>query len=293
MAIVLGILTTLLSIGIALVFSLFIGFSLSSLSLFFVIPVGGIAFGALASLGFYYYLKKKSTIELKHYFIGGFLGIVAFIGIPFLEYQMTYISVDGAINYQFEGEHISYFSLNDKPMTFSNYLSFTLETSEMTLKLRRGPVKRGIETGSGFNNFKFIAEGVGFLIGGFFLGFFLVEGKVKCLACRKGYLKDETLFEAAKNANFHERTIRELIEKDDFTKFTDLVIDGRITEGFKTGEIKAVFYLSVCNKCKQGYFIMKFFRLIKDEYVEIEAERKLVRVSDKFVEGAFNRLQVS
>lgn len=155
MAILLGFLTTLLTIVFLVILS-WTGYLVHTFALFFVIPVGALVAGACCSSGFYwwnYTQKQHASIDAL---LGMTLGVLGFAGL----YTVLYLSANNA-----------------QWTSFGDYLLRQVGSRQSNLLFvaKRVPIPTGsISMGLGYNLMKFALEAFGFLGGGF-LGFVLFD----------------------------------------------------------------------------------------------------------------------
>jgi predicted Zn finger-like uncharacterized protein len=186
-AILLGGISTIITILLVVVVVVFTGYHIHSFSLFFVIPIGGLFAGAFCGSGVLWglHLTRRKPANL-HRWASLTLGIIGFIGTYYGLYATTYVSSDMKINHKFEGLHISNFVYKDtgKEINFYSYLIDEVRNRQSTFIIGVGksgkqiPIPIGsVGLGSVYNFIKFGLEGIGFILGSFFSSIVLAEVK--------------------------------------------------------------------------------------------------------------------
>ncbi|MEC1525440.1 hypothetical protein P9D43_25920 [Neobacillus niacini] len=294
MAYIWGFLSTLASTALALLLLWLLDFQLYSMSVLVFIPAGAVAFGFLSSIGLFLGIRKTSIVTAKHYFIGALFGLLGFFFIYYGEYQMAYVSDNNQLNYDFNGEHISNYALDDSnvPVNFFSYLSFTLEGSILSL---RGS-STTLDLDGDATKFRFLLQIIGFIIGSICTAPILTSEKNKCTACKKSYLKEFELFHTDSDRYIETiDKIEDLILANDTKGFIDYIIQERLVmEEIFTENVKVSMVLSECPNCKDTKFFCKVF--VKDregQYQEAKERRLTYQVEKALFEGVFKTVKVS
>ncbi len=153
-------------VAVNYLFTVYIGLSIVSLTLLFIIPAsfsGGLFSSILARR---YIRKNELTLTSRQLFlVATIITIVGYIGSYYFIYMSAHID-DGGLNYTFSGEHISYYEYDGEPMTFVNFTSHTVLNSESQLMIRgnrSNPINLGTMTG--YNGLMFFVSLFGFYFG--------------------------------------------------------------------------------------------------------------------------------
>lgn len=177
-------------------------FSLYTLSVWAVIPVGAIGSGFVAASGYYlgsiFFHHKPSKLIL--------LNMVAVsLGTYFLIHYFSYIYLE------VDGNKVSNF------LSFWQYLD--IDASHSTIHLTRSPSSGGFELGNWGYLYAFI-QILGFCVGGFSLYAYLVS-RVFCENCSRYYHKEESMDRYSGDGETFGNTINEialLLSQDKFNE---------------------------------------------------------------------------
>jgi len=182
---ILGVLSTAITIFIVIATVAFTGYYIHSFSLFFLIPFGALAAGALCSSGLFWGIRltRRKAVTL-HSFLALCLGALGLIGIYYGLYATAYVSSDMRINHLFEGEHISNFVYKDteEQVTFKSYFIDGIRSRSTTFIIGIGQSRKMIPIPLGsvglpsvLNWIDFIIEVLGFILGSFFVRIFIAD----------------------------------------------------------------------------------------------------------------------
>lgn len=278
MYILFGILNSIIIIFLDYLLMAYVGISISSFGLLFIIPIGGLAEGALCSYLMFKTIKRRHVkVTKKHYIIAALLALVTFWGINYTDYASSYLKGD-VLNNKFQGEHIRHYMYNaTETFTFGNYLKYKFETQEV--RLRR--MSNSVSFGKGYNMFRFGITMLGFVLGSVGLGLSLMKGLVYCDKCSK-YMQEKELY------NFQlshlEEETRLLLEvlKDTKEKVQAFLTNERPLPSYAESYIQVC--LTYCPDCNDGLLVYKHLVPKKDskgnlKWEEDEAATKKVQIS--------------
>lgn len=267
MHIIFGLISMFLVLLLEYLLLISLDFSLHSLRLWFILPIGGLLVGALCGLGIFLYLKKAHIrASAKHYLASALIAFLGFWVIHYFTYASTYIDEDGKVNNLFQGEHISNFLNADfEPIGFGDYLDITFENTEVSFTRRSG---QSFNLGEGYNKTSFYFDMLGFAIGGLLIGPMVLGNKRYCEKCKK-YMKEDKLYDI--NYSDWERESLEFHNamhgtKEDFEKF---IKKERVLS--KTEPYFSVT-LTHCPSCKDAFITLRFMQPKKDSYGNITWE---------------------
>lgn len=296
MAKIFGLFTTAAAIIIALLCVALLDFQLHSFSLLFIIPVGSLALGALASFGYFRWLIKQGYKPSGgNYLFGLLLAVVTMFGIEYGEYMITYVSPDHEINYKFEGEHISHYALNDSgdPVTFIGYYSYKLDNNSVTIS-NRGNRSNGVtvDTSRGMSVASAVIQGLGYIIGSLACGASIGDSKTHCQSCKRAYLKEHDLFEV-NNEDYESVMVdlNKMISDDNVFGFSDHIHKQKQLNTKVTDSTKYDLKIGQCPKCQEGYLIARYYEVKKDNsYEEKTDQRKVTSLSRGIVADTLKTL---
>lgn len=254
---ILGIIAMLIGVlicsAIVVFVNMILNFDVLGFSMLFIVPVGSIAFGTLASLGYYAALVKTN---IKVTFAKGIVSVViliiAFMGINYYMYSQTYLDEAMNINYVGHGDHVSEFVNDDnEALTFPRFYKFSVENRSISFS--RDSREIGQVEGNVVLNWIFeVITFAGLLIGAF-LGFTSILGsKTYCDACNK-YMKNRDVFSFDLNDSASEK-LKMLdgigqYNSQSCNNLAQLIEQNRITKKYKTEYIKgSVSYCTDCNR---------------------------------------------
>lgn len=188
-----GITTTALAIAFAVYAAVAADFSIVSVSIFLIFPIGAILVGLLAGSGL------AVSLWLMHirpttaaYAASLVLGFACFLGIYYGIYDRAYVNAEYDINYDGEGSHISTFINPDtgEPYTFWDYLDIDVSNRELSM-YHNGHESASIDmsgsVGGGVSWFLFGLEALG-LVAGAFSAVEILSHLDYCPSCRQ-YMK--------------------------------------------------------------------------------------------------------
>ncbi|MBP2024156.1 ribosomal protein L44E [Clostridium punense] len=251
-----GLISLLLTILADYLIMAFIGISVHSFTLWFILPIGGAILGAFCGKGIFLYLKHANIkATAKHTITSAILAFIGFWAINYFAYFSTYVD-DESINNTFKGEHISNYMYNDtEPFTFKNYLEFQFETSESVVSVGGHSSGSSISFGKGYNKTSFYITMLGFIIGGLTVGSTVVGDKSYCDKCKK-YMKEKKLYDFTYSSFDNEVMALEKALQKTKEEFDDFIKQERPFEEYGEPYITAV--LTYCPVCKDGFINLKF-----------------------------------
>lgn len=278
-----GVITAVVSVIVQLLILSILGFNFFSFSMLFIIPIGGIILGGIATFGYFYKIVRQGLKPKKNnYLISVIFILLSFSGFMYGEYQMAYVSSSNEINYKFEGEHISNFVFgeSDQPITLLNYYEYKFNNSSLSI-FSGGHVSNAIdiETNKWVNVSKFLIQCVGLLIGGLSAGLLVTSGKTHCSSCNNAYLQEHKLLDV--NDEMIELVVSEINQYiqnnngEGLTKYIteqkelceDVASDTNVKYGVKFGH---------CPNCQQGYLIKSCYTQDKHGNFEEQEDKKIV-----------------
>jgi hypothetical protein len=196
LAILLGLLTTVITASLVALVIVATGFVPTSFMLFFFLPVAAILIGLAAGAGIpigLRILQARPTAVSK--VAGAVLGLVCFALVYFTLYNRTYVDANDEINYSGKGDHIGEFVdvETGEPITFARFVQLDVEgrSSAFFGSSRREDRYERLGLGSTVNWLKFALEGVGLMVGGFAVASYLAD-EAYCARCRR-YMKSREL----------------------------------------------------------------------------------------------------
>jgi large-conductance mechanosensitive channel len=256
--------------------TIFSGFFLQSFSLIFILPVGGMIIGILCGSGVFYGLRLSNIkVEFKHYILSIFLAIVGFAGTYIVLYLVA-LSKSGGL------------------LTVSEFVNNFVINRTSTFRVG-GMISRPFRMGATYNWIKLIIEAIGFIIGGFVVGIFILGNKRYCDKCKK-YMKDKRLYYV--RADNPERIFNEL--KEALT--TDGIINNYLAKCEKESKVekrsarsdRLPYFdigISFCQCCMDGFIVIRVMKRSGTTYNEEQKLRQLIRIESKIVERIVNRLK--
>jgi len=168
MAVFLGLITTMVSIFLALGVMLVLETPFHSAFALLFIPIGTYFFALISSSGYLYIKRKSNSVNTKVHIISLLFGLLAFVGIQYGEYKLTYINEDNNVNYNFVGEHVSnsYLKGDSKnKINFFEYTEMKLENRKIKIRDRIGQFYgEGFIVGKRFLTIRYIIEIIGFAV---------------------------------------------------------------------------------------------------------------------------------
>jgi hypothetical protein len=279
-------LTLIATIIAVVLFDHLTGYSVESFSFFFIIPLGALLIGAAASSGLFFgLLKDNKPVSKKYYVIGAFVGLIAFFGVYYVSYQTTYISADNQVNYSFNGNPISNFTIGGEPVTFGKFISLAQGGKEQFFFHGR-PIGDGFDAGNGFNSFMYYLEILAAVVAGAGVGLTIVGGKTYCDKCKK-YMLEKTLAKISIE-KFDEITNEINASLTDVSKLKQIFSTNEMQKGEK---VKAYTQVDLvhCPNCYDARFVIKIFQLgSKSSFEEVSKYRQTLRISEETARGFAN-----
>jgi len=280
LGIVLGMMTTCLTIILAVGMVAYTGLYLHSFSVFFIIPLGALVSGGLCGSGVYgilFLAGRKPTFV--HHLVAVFLGACGFVGIYYGLYATAYVTPDMKINHMFQGEHISNFVYSDtgEPVTFASFIMDEVRSRTTTVLFRVGggapSIVPRVGLGSTINWIDFGIEVIGFLLGSTIGGGILSERK-HCARCQR-YMREWTLFSVILDnlpatVSALDNVLTSGVQYREFIKRVPSLVPP-ITEPH------ARFDMVYCPRCYEGFLLIRFMRKKSDgSFEEVENYRKTI-----------------
>lgn len=126
---------------------LLLDIELLSVSICFIIPIAGLAYGMLTGWLLSSALKKENIAYSQRYAFEAAVFSVALLAfLTWVDYATCFVTDEYLINHYFKGNHISWFSIDGTPVSFWYYFRMTFIES-MTEISMRGNRSNPIETG--------------------------------------------------------------------------------------------------------------------------------------------------
>jgi hypothetical protein len=275
MQFVLGALSIFLTIAGAMIFNSLFGIEIHSWILFFIIPIGGIFIGMGAAYGLFFGIKKLQILpNRRDYYLGALIGLIAFMGIYFVDYKTYYINQnqDMVKNFAATGEM--------KPISdyisFFNFLSLINSDSDYELRFRSFKIAEGIQVGTTITWIYFFLNVFGSIVGGALVGSMLL-GKAKyCHKCKR-YFDEKNLVTIDGTRAKEAREQLALIVKD--PALMQKFIEDQPKKRYGQKPFLSV-YLQHCIKCADGYLSVRAF----NKGNEIDKLRSDTQVNVSFVQ---------
>lgn len=268
MSYIFGLISSVLTAIIVVLLNQRIDWEIHSLSILFIIPVGGILLGASGASG--YILSKKlsnSKMNIKDYFGVIFLGLLTFFNVNYISYSTSYVGFDAnhemKIISQFSQpkNHISISSI----LSFVDYMDFVNSSSTLFLVESSMQNEKGFEVGETTTTVLFYIQIIGVLLGS--LGISLYLGNIKyCDKCKR-YYKDKILkkFDVEKY-DVYARNINKSMNDGVSLKKVINEINEKDNKEKKYGQIELLY----CPGCFEANLLIKFFVInSKGEFDEI------------------------
>jgi hypothetical protein len=272
-----------LAIDVVLVVAInsFTSFDVSTFSLFFIVPVGAMAIGALASLGYYIgILKSNKKISRSIRYIGYVFALVCFIAIQYGFYHTAYVGEDNVLNYKMKGEHISnyYMHDSDEPM---NFISFTTESVNARVISFSNSGRNSIDVeGVKVVNWIFFAiDFLGMLAGSLFTRLLMFGDKKYCDNCKK-YMKNKKLSIFSTSDTEKLNRLQSIAYANSEEIMALIQNDVTATNGDHYE-----FHLQWCPVCKHGYLQLKYMELDSNKKPNNKADKNIdIRVDSRIVQ---------
>lgn len=255
-----GLIGSIATAIVVVLFNQWTGWEIHSLSILFIIPIGGILLGMGGAGGFFLGRKLTNTKMLKiDYIIAIALGLLTFFGVNYIAYINTYISVDS----NDEIKILNQFSQPTDYTSISQFISFgdymNMINSSSTHQFRyKGAVKVGdeFEVGETTTTILFYIQLLGVILGSLAMALFLADSKY-CDKCKK-YYKNKVLksFDLEKFDEYVE-IINKNIKNGISLKKAINELKGYNSKDKKYGQIELLY----CPSCHDSYLLIKFFAI--------------------------------
>lgn len=279
LGIILGFISLVLSILLAVAIHSNFSFDIMSFSLFFILPVGSIFIGTIACLGFYWglFIRNKKLNSLW-VIIGLLIPIMAYIGTQYGYYATAYLDDDMNLNYKMVGEHISNFAIgdSDEPLNFFSFTKLSVESRVISFSRRARPIGE-IEGNAAVNWIFFIIDGLGSIFGTLIAAGIVIRKTKYCDDCKR-YMKFRSIFKIP--ANDLDRVIR-CQDIDNLSPDKIKQLFSAITSD--TEEHYEVF-IHWCQDCSNGHLEMQYMeRDSKGKMTENDRKSKEFKISSNTV----------
>lgn len=275
LSVVFGLITTIVTALIVVAVNSFFSFDLSSFSLFFIIPVGGIAIGLFSCLGYYLGLlknNKKVSSGLK--WLGVLLALLCFVGIQYGFYYTAYLDDDMELNYKMEGDHVSEFYIEDtgESLTFLNFTVEIINSRSMSFSYRSSNLL-DVDGNKTVNWIFFGLDVIGILLGALAAKGMVLGSKKYCDSCSR-YMKQKQLtkFSASDEETLQMYKNIVTLAPQDLMSLTNKAI--------AQGEAHYDVSMDWCETCNTGYLQLK--------YMVPEAKGKFKHIPAKSIELSIN-----
>lgn len=244
------------TVMIVVLFNHLTGIELHSLTLLFVIPMGGLLVGAAAASGMFVgYLEYHKPISKNQYLLGAVLGVFAFLGVYYVSYITTYVTSDNEINYSFKGDPISSYEIGGQPITFSKFLEIGKQAKSQFL-FRGVPVGGGVDTGGTVGSFLFYLQLLAAATAGAAVGLAIVGDKKYCEKCKK-YTEEDDLFKF--DVDQYDRVVQELTGAAESPAALQKIIKTTTLKDPKVNAFAQVV-LQYCSNCYDNRLIIKVMK---------------------------------
>jgi hypothetical protein len=269
----------------ALVASDAIGFAFQTFALLVVLPIGASCAGAACGAGVFAALlwQGKRPTNL-HYVLAAIFGGVGFVATYLALYLTTYVDKDLNLSHSFVGMPLRHL------MPFSKYLQMTIGGRTSTFYLSIGHVhipvggQEGIDLGGRINWISFCLEGIGYLVGGYFVGGLILGDRRYCESCQV-YMKSSPMFRTLPE-NLQAKANALDAATGAGTELRRLVNDEKNTKvGRRAGHV--AFVMEFCPRCFDGYLLGKFMRVSSNRWEEVRKNRITVHIEKTTVHDYF------
>lgn len=269
--ILLGLIGLVIDVVLVVAIHSFTSFDLSSFSLFFIVPVGAILIGALASLGYYFgVLKANIKVSKTIQIIGLIITFVGFVAIQYGFYHTAYIDYNDNLNFKMEGEHISNYVIGEteEPVNFISFTKLSVNTRVISFT-NRGSKGFEVEGNKVVNWIFYIIDFVGMLAGSFFTRVFVIGDKKYCDNCRR-YLKAKkiSMFSTSNLERIDRMKAIAYANPEDITAL--LQTDGCSPKGEHYD-----VYLHRCTSCNNGYVQLQYMELDSKKNLSVNKEKSI------------------
>ncbi len=257
------------------------GWEIHSLSILFIIPIGGILLGMGWASGLFLGRWLTSTKMTKmDIIVAIFLWLITFFGVNYISYQTTYVSVDSENN-------ISLLSQFSQPedyaplanlISFEEYMNMINSSSSSQFRFKGAKIGNEFETGATTTTILFYIQIIGVIIGS--LGMWWIFSDFKyCDNCKK-YFKNKNFknFDLSDFDSIVEE-INKNLKNGVKLKKTIEKIKGRDLNEKTYGDIWVLY----CPNCHEWYLVFKFFKILKDEIKEISEMKQQITLEKNVV----------
>lgn len=275
-SIVLLLVSSIITVVLTSLISIWLNFSIYSFSLWFIIPVGGALVGFCGTLGYYYGLYKSNVkFSFKHYALGTIFGLISYLGIFYFNYSITYLDSNNNVNFNFEGDPISSFVLDGVPITFLRYIEITeFVASTHTIYTKYNHGNTSYEASADQNKIEFYLRLIASLVGGFLCGLATYGKAFYCPKCHI-YGKTKNIMKMA----FDEfdkisKDLEDLINNP--KEFTTLI--QKFSANKNPGDRYIEFVSSYCPKCLDGYLAIVPYVIKDNKAVELSDNKVVLEI---------------
>lgn len=281
LGIILGLISLILSVLLAVVIHSTTSFDIMSFSLFFIVPVGSIFFGAVACLGYYWgFFITNKKIDSWLLLIGLLIPLIAYTGTQYGYYATAYMDENMTLNYKMEGEHISNYVFGDsvEPLNFISYTKLMVESSVISFSRRTHTIGE-VEGKPVVNWIFFTIDGLGSIFGSLMALGLVIRNKKYCDDCKR-YMKNKSIFKFL--ATDLDRTIR-------FQDIDNLSPD-KIKELLPTIAVGKEEHYEIivhwCEACDNGYLVMQYMEKdSKGNMTENDKKSKEFKISPNTIKA--------
>lgn len=260
-------LTCTITVIVVLILESLLNFSIYSLSLWFIFPVGAIMTSIAAASGYYWGAKKFNIKPNRTLLLNMLLASVyAF----YLIYYLSYIG------YEVDGQAIS------EVVSFSDYINTVLTKSHYEIGFKYGTVKTDIGELGQFGYLVGLSQILGFAAGGL-LTYRFLKKQVYCDRCNKyaGSGKTKVKFFSDENdLNEFYKDVLEKITKGYLQKVINLHGD---KDNSKNEVYSSNIDAKICPKCRRyfiKYYLMYYdgnsWKLVPDSEFKLHSDEKLI-----------------
>lgn len=280
LALFFGLITLAIAIAITVGINSYFSFDLMSFSIFFILPLGSIVVGTIASFGYHFgsYLSNKK-IDSWRLLLGLVIPIIAFIGVRYGYYATAYLDDDMNLNYKMIGEHVSNYSIEDseEPLNFVSFTKLMVESSTISFTYRRRNMVN-IEGKPVVNWIFFLIDLIGSVVGSLMAMGLVIRGRNYCENCERYMKKQKELF------SFPIGDVDTFIKMQDIKTLSSERIKSFLSCKASNNEEHYDVFINWCDKCFEGYINMKCFqRDSRGRLVENDKNNKDIKVSSDIV----------
>lgn len=253
LGIILGLISLILSIVLAVAIHSNTSFDIMSFSVLFIIPVGSIFIGTIACLGYYWGLLLSNKKISSLFFIIGFLiPLLAYAGTQYGYYATAYLDENMQLNYKMEGEHISNYAIgdSDEPLNFISYLKLEVESRVISFSRRTRTIAE-VKGNPAVNWIFFFTDGLGSIFGSLIAYGFVIKNKKYCDDCKR-YMKNKSILK------FPVTDIDRTIMFQDIDKLSPDKIKELLPTTSVGNEEHYKIVVHRCETCDNGYLEMLY-----------------------------------